>query len=565
MADAAPGFLCCSLLSDELSRAAGRLGLGAAPTVCFASSCHLPDPALPAAPQGLASLLADRETVLAVCMCCQLRSCPSRRGWAIAALEHPRLRLLTVETQGELFMGVDASEHALASGAFLVLPGWLEVWRAIIVEKWGFDRQTATSFFREAATHLLFLDTGRSTPWQADLMALSDFVGLPREVRYVGVSHLETLLDRAFERQHHTEALDAARRAVSESRARAAEYAALADFLTHLGSLPSEEAIAGSLQATATALFAPEEARLAGPDEPPPDEADPTSFATDVVWGDRRLGRLLVRGLALPEHRARYLPLASTFCDATAIALNASRLYRSEQDLTRQLAQKVEELDQFAYVASHDLQAPLRRLVSFTELLVKNLGGDLPPTAATCVDHIQRNALAMRSLVQDLLRLSRAGTSPLRREPAALDTCLDRALAALATLVEEAGATVRRGPLPTVVGDAGLLAQVFQNLVGNALKFVAPGCRPDVEVSARREMDRWVVAVADNGIGIAPEHARTIFAPFQRLHPADRYPGSGIGLAICSRIVNRHGGEIRVEPGHSGGSVFLFTLPTDPT
>ncbi|MFH1463477.1 MAG: ATP-binding protein [Pseudomonadota bacterium] len=202
--------------------------------------------------------------------------------------------------------------------------------------------------------------------------------------------------------------------------------------------------------------------------------------------------------------------------------------------------------------------------MSFSELLARALGDDLPDKASVYLDHIGRNALLMRTLVQDLLRLSRAGNSPLATAPLALDACLDRALRALGATIEEHGAEIRRAPLPEITGDAGLLAQLFQNLVGNALKFVPPGRRPVVDLAARRDGDHWVVSVADNGIGIDPAYAQRIFAPFQRLHRAEEYPGSGIGLAICRRVVERHGGTLWVQPGPEQGSIFQFTLPASP-
>lgn len=151
------------------------------------------------------------------------------------------------------------------------------------------------------------------------------------------------------------------------------------------------------------------------------------------------------------------------------------------------------------------------------------------------------------------------------REPVSLDTCLDRALLALRAPIEAAGATIERGELPTVAGDAGLLAQVFQNLVGNGIKFVAPGTQPRVVVAAVSRGEHWEITVSDNGIGIDPTQAQTIFQPFQRLHGSKAYSGSGIGLAICSRVIVRHGGEIHVAPGDHGGSVFRFTLPSAST
>ena len=241
------------------------------------------------------------------------------------------------------------------------------------------------------------------------------------------------------------------------------------------------------------------------------------------------------------------------------LARLAERLRAQNQELGR----RNEELDEFTYVASHDLQEPLRKLVAFSELLSADAGPELPERAASDLRHIIDAASRMRQLIDDLLELSRTARSELRLQPVPLDACVDAALERLATRVEESGARIAREPLPTVHGDATLLTQLFQNLLGNALKFVAAGTTPDVHISARRaaEAGHWLLGVIDNGIGLRPEYAERIFAPFKRLHSRAEYPGSGVGLAICRRAVERHGGRIWVESSPGRGAHFRFTLP----
>ncbi|MBW7906370.1 MAG: PAS domain S-box protein [Phycisphaerae bacterium] len=241
------------------------------------------------------------------------------------------------------------------------------------------------------------------------------------------------------------------------------------------------------------------------------------------------------------------------------LARLAERLRAQNQELGR----RNEELDEFTYVASHDLQEPLRKLIAFSELLSVDAGSELPEKAAGDLRHIVAAASRMRQLIDDLLELSRTGRSDLRLQPVPLDACVDAALERLATRVEESGARIAREPLPTVRGDPTLLTQLYQNLLGNALKFVAAGTRPDVRLTARREAEhgRWVLGVIDNGIGLKPEYAERIFAPFKRLHTRAEYPGSGVGLAICRKAVERHGGRIWVESSPGRGAHFQFTLP----
>lgn len=238
-------------------------------------------------------------------------------------------------------------------------------------------------------------------------------------------------------------------------------------------------------------------------------------------------------------------------------------LIQSNRVLSRtndELRRKNSELDEFTYVASHDLQEPLRKLIAFSGLLERDAAGDLTPDAAKDIKFITEAAARMQRLVQDLLTLSRAGRGAMKHERVRLDDCCDAALEALAARVAESAATITRDRLPTVLGDATLLTQLYQNLIGNALKFRAEGA-PQVRITAERATGECVLGVLDNGIGVPAQYAEQIFAPFKRLHGRDAYEGTGIGLSICRRAVERHGGRIWVEPGPRGGSHFKFTLP----
>jgi len=232
-----------------------------------------------------------------------------------------------------------------------------------------------------------------------------------------------------------------------------------------------------------------------------------------------------------------------------AVKIGAAELARSNKDL-----------EQFAYVASHDLQEPLRMVTGFVELLEKECRGALTAEACTYISYAVDGARRMRTLIDDLLTYSRVTTRGGQVEAMRSEEILEEALAALHFAIQEAGATVTHGPLPTVRADATQLAQVFQNLVGNAVKF--RGAEPPrVHVEARREEGHWLFSVRDNGIGIDPEFRDRIFLIFQRLHTRREYPGTGIGLALCKKIVERHGGRLWVESEPGRGSTFFFTLP----
>ncbi|MCB2181109.1 MAG: hypothetical protein KQH63_03670 [Desulfobulbaceae bacterium] len=224
-------------------------------------------------------------------------------------------------------------------------------------------------------------------------------------------------------------------------------------------------------------------------------------------------------------------------------------------DLTR----KNSELDEFTYVASHDLQEPLRKLVSFSDLLRKDLGDDLPDRAATDLSFITDASLRMQNLVQALLDLSRSGRFELKMEVFPLRHCVEQAIAAVDLRVKETGATIVIDSLPDIYGDAAMLTQVYQNLLGNALKFVS-GNHPEVHITMDTENGQPVFGVKDNGIGIRPEYTRQIFTPFKRLHGRDEYEGAGIGLSICRKIIERHGGVLWVESEYGKGTHFKFTL-----
>jgi PAS domain S-box-containing protein len=227
-----------------------------------------------------------------------------------------------------------------------------------------------------------------------------------------------------------------------------------------------------------------------------------------------------------------------------------------------ELAHSNEELEQFAYVASHDLQEPLRAVTGYLGLLEPQLEGKLDDDGRRLIGGAVQGAARMHTLITDLLALSRVGTRGQTFTAADLNAVLDQALDGLRASIAETGARITRDPLPTLTADAGQLVQLFQNLIGNALKFRSERAL-EIHVGARPLPDRWELAVRDNGIGIEPQYYERIFLIFQRLHTRRLYPGTGIGLAICKKIVERHGGAIWVQSQAGQGSTFYFTIPTE--
>ncbi|MBM3475636.1 MAG: PAS domain S-box protein [Armatimonadetes bacterium] len=246
-----------------------------------------------------------------------------------------------------------------------------------------------------------------------------------------------------------------------------------------------------------------------------------------------------------------------------AAAIQQQRMAETLEATVRDLARSNSELEQFAYVASHDLQEPLRMVQSYVELLEKRYRDQLDDSGKEFIGYALDGAERMRQLIRDLLAISRLGTRG--REPAPTDTreVFDRVLRDLGEAIRESGARITHDELPTVMADGSQLAQVFQNLLSNAIKFRSDEpCR--VHVGAAHRDGEWLFTVRDNGIGISPQHAERVFVPFQRLHSRREYPGTGIGLALCRRIVERHGGRLWLESRPGEGATFLFTIPDSP-
>ncbi|HUF47606.1 MAG TPA: PAS domain S-box protein [Vicinamibacterales bacterium] len=226
-----------------------------------------------------------------------------------------------------------------------------------------------------------------------------------------------------------------------------------------------------------------------------------------------------------------------------------------------ELGRSNQELEQFAYVASHDLQEPLRMVSNYTQMLASRYGDKLDDDGREFIGYAVDGAKRMQALIHDLLQLARVGSRGKEFRPTPLARVIEDATANLAGAIDDGNATVTVGPLPTLACDGGQLIQVFQNLIGNALKFRHPDRPPEVRVAAEQTDDGWTLSVADNGIGIDPKYFQRIFQMFQRLHGPGSYPGTGIGLALVRKIVERHGGHVSIESTPGEGTTFFVFLP----
>jgi signal transduction histidine kinase len=236
---------------------------------------------------------------------------------------------------------------------------------------------------------------------------------------------------------------------------------------------------------------------------------------------------------------------------------------RERQLAEGRLARSNKELEHFAYIASHDLQEPLRMIGSFLQLLAAESGDRVGEEGREYIRFAVDGAQRMQQLIEDLLAYSRVDRKGRPFAPTDMEGVLASVLADLRHVIEDSGAAVDHDPLPTVMADGVQMTQLLQNLVLNGIKFRGRAA-PRVRVSARPGDGEWIFSVADNGIGIEPQHLEKVFVIFQRLHTRDEYPGTGIGLAVCQRIVERHGGRIWAESEPGRGSTFFFTIPLAP-
>jgi signal transduction histidine kinase len=290
-------------------------------------------------------------------------------------------------------------------------------------------------------------------------------------------------------------------------------------------------------------------------------------ISVPLISKDQVIGGLNLRSFKLNTYTERDLKIAEDIGIQIAGAIANTLLFAERKRMevalrekTEKLARSNEDLGQFAYVASHDLQEPLRMVTSYVQLLAKRYQGKLDADANEFIDFAVDGAVRMRKLINDLLTYSRVGTQGKELSPTDSEAALAQSVKDLEVTIEENGALVTHDPLPTVMADRPQLGQLFQNLIGNAIKFRGNE-PPRVHISASRNGSGWIFSVRDNGIGIAPEYSDRIFIIFQRLHSRQEYAGTGIGLAICKKIVERHGGHIWVESDVGKGATFCFSLP----
>jgi len=287
----------------------------------------------------------------------------------------------------------------------------------------------------------------------------------------------------------------------------------------------------------------------------------PFSSEYRVVLPDGGLRHLASRGMVYRDASGRAARMSGVCWDISDLKAGEERLRRLAEELQR----SNKELEHFAYVASHDLQEPLRTVGSFSQLIERRYKGRLDQEADEFIGFIVDGANRMQRLINDLLTYSRVGTRGRTFEPVDLEAVLLTVMRDMEAVIQDSGAHITHDPLPMVAGDEVQLRQLIQNLLGNAIKFRKPGETPEIHLSATRSKRWWEIHVRDNGIGIDSQYFQRVFVIFQRLHARNAYEGTGIGLAVCKKIVERHGGGIWVVSEPGSGATFCFTLPDSKT
>lgn len=290
----------------------------------------------------------------------------------------------------------------------------------------------------------------------------------------------------------------------------------------------------------------------------------PSSVLAPLIYRGELFGVLAARSSRPNSFRDEDAEMLSRVASQITPAIANSLLYSAVVQTQEDLARSNDDLEQFAYAASHDLQEPLRTIGAYMNLVRTRYAHVLDGTAVEFIEYAVDGAERMRVLINDLLEYSRVDTRGMPLEPVNCNDVVESAMENLTHAIADSRAEVEVSPLPTINGDRSQLSRLFQNLVGNALKFRQEDRKPRVQIWAELRDREWVFAIKDNGIGIAPEHQDRVFEMFSRLHSRARYSGTGIGLALCSKIAQRHGGGIWVESEAGKGATFRFNIPAMP-
>lgn len=511
-------------------------------------------------------------------------------------LEDDRVTVYTAENCPELALNRQVIHAYTAAGAYVTTPGGLAEWAETLAQA-DLAPTPARAALGAAAQRILLLDTGVYPDSLDQLQAFATFVGLPGEVLPVGLTtvelHLEKILAQFRLHSQQNQAIADSAHANRQS----ADYAMLFDLISALGGITTEGEVVEKIFEVFTLFCVPSRLVYVPLIEGTPGDgrARPayigvsdavktrmTGLRSGYAWTESgkgftlRIGRrnqifamLEVDGFAYPDLKRDYLNLALNIAPVLALAIANARQFQKLNEAKALLERSNAELEQFAAVVSNDLREPLRTIAHYLEQLQARHATQLPADAVTLIAQANAGTGYMQKLVDDLLAYCRVDMVDRAFELIDCDVVVQQVLRNLAGLIEAAGATLTCDPLPAVSGDAAQLTLVFQNLIGNAIKFRS--ARPP-EITIRAELQigepaageaeiSWLFAVQDNGIGIDPEHTDQIFGLFRHAPDQEARNGTGMGLALCKKIIERHGGRIWFESQPGQGTTFYFTMP----
>lgn len=583
-------ILTCQNFAREVAACAAALGGDEISVRTFADACLRP--------------AADRTTLIRFLHECDQANTRAMLfgGRCLAGMgdlpQSDRVLLCTAEACAELATNPPLVEAYVAGGAYVATPGWLADWQGV-VERAGLTREDVRALLGESVQRIVLLDTGVHAESAERLRDFAAFVGLPAEVVPVGLEAIRLRLENGMLRLQLAGQRDRSLADSAQASRQSADYAMIFDLISALGGVTTEAEAIEKIFEVFTLLCAPSRLIYVPLIDGSPGDArarpayQGVSEATKVrmaglrashAWTEShkgftlRIGRrnqvvavLEVDGFTYPELGRDYLNLALNVAPVLALAISNARQFQKLNAANASLARSNAELEQFAAIVSNDLSAPLHTITRYLQRITERHAAQLPGEAAALIGQAIAGAEHMQKLVDDLLAYCHVDMVDKAFELTDCEIVVQQALRNLAGLIEETGATVAFDPLPAVMGDATQLVMLFQHLIGNALKF--RGEQPPV-VHIRAELQvggeaagaggpeiGWLFAIQDNGIGIDPEHAEQIFGLFRRAPGQEAHGGTGIGLAICKKIVERHGGRIWFESAPGQGAIFYFTMP----
>lgn len=475
----------------------------------------------------------------------------------------------------------------LRNGAYLISSGMLTNWRNYISEL-GLDEHTVHDFFGKSVNFLLWLDTGVDKDGERHIRQFSEFAGLPYQKLPVGLDHIRLLISKVFARWQAEKERKKFSKIVADLQRQIADYAMALDLMGNISGAVSETEVINNVLQLFNAICAPKtliyipyaDSRPGEPVHCSVDKRSNQSLATAVKASDdlssgtetksgftvnikRKndlLGKIYLDDFEFPQYRNYYLNFALSTTNVISLAVYNSRIYERLIETRKDLEGANKELEAFSYSVAHDLRIPLRTITGFGEFLMEDSADNLGETGADYLKRIISSAKRMSQLIDDLLRLAKIGTQKIVLTQINLSEMVKEITDNLKSNEPRRNASFDIKKDVLVTADSSLIRIALENLLFNAWKFTAKNPQTHISFGESIEEGKRVYYIEDNGAGFNMENAGQLFEPFQRLHSGKGYQGTGIGLSIVKRVIQRHGGKIWAKGEKNKGAVFYFTL-----